>query len=223
MTECDHEEADTRMLIHLLDALQNGCTNCLVHTVDTDVLVILLGKFHHLSTLCQGVNIWANFGSGENYIHYHINTIYDNLGRKKCLSLPVFHCFTCCDTTSAFFGKGKKSAWEAWKCFPDVTSAFEFMALHPYSQLGINIQHFQLLEHFTVILYKTSSLHQIDARKEQFCQKGKTMERLPPTQDALLQHVKRVAYQAGIRCTSEWSEQHAPMPEGWGWTLDKNS
>ena len=71
MTECDHEEADTRMLIHLLDALQNGCTNCLVCTVDTDVLVILLGKFHHLSTLCQGVNIWVAFGSGKNYTSLH--------------------------------------------------------------------------------------------------------------------------------------------------------
>ena len=49
------------------------------------------------------------------------------------------------------------------------------------------------------------------------------MEKLPPTQDALLQHVKRVAYRAGIWCTSEHSEQHAPMPEGWGWALDKKS
>ena len=44
-----------------------------------------------------------------------------------------------------------------------------------------------------------------------------------PTQDALLQHTKRVAYQAGIRSTSEQSEQHAPTPDGWGWTLDENS
>ena len=35
MELCDHEEADTRLLIHLLDALRNGCTNCLVRTVDT--------------------------------------------------------------------------------------------------------------------------------------------------------------------------------------------
>ena len=51
MELCDHEEADTRLFIHLLDALQNGCTNCLVRTVDTDVIVILIGKFHELITL----------------------------------------------------------------------------------------------------------------------------------------------------------------------------
>ena len=76
-----------------------------------------------------------------------------------------------------------------------------------------------------MILYdKTSNLCHIDeARKEQFFQKGKTMEKLPPTQHALLQHVKQVAYQAGIWCTSEQSEQHAPAAEGWGWTLDKEN
>ena len=68
----------------------------------------------------------------------------------------------------------------------------------------------------TSLLFKTSDLQDVDeARKELFCQKGKPMERLPPTQDALLQHSKRVAYHAGIWCTSEHSEQHAPTPEGW--------
>ena len=51
MPDCDHEEADTRLLIHLQDALQNGSTCCQVRTVDTDVLVILVGKMHYLLTL----------------------------------------------------------------------------------------------------------------------------------------------------------------------------
>ena len=225
MVPCDHEEADTRLLIHLQDSLRNDCTNCMVHTVDTDVIVILIGKFHHLTTLCQNVNIWVAFGTGKNFTYYHINAFYEDLGREKSLALPVFHSFTGCDTTSAFFGKGKKSAWEAWKCYHDVTPAFTFMALPLFTEVDADAQHFQLLEHFTVVLYdKTSDLQDVDeARKDQFCQKGKPMERLPPTQDALLQHSKRVAYQAGIWCTSEHSEQHAPTPEGWGWTLDEDS
>jgi len=36
-------------------------------------------------------------------------------------------------------------------------------------------------------------------------------------QDALLQHTKRVAYQAGIWCSNQ-SMLNAPPPEGWGWT-----
>ena len=48
MQACNHEEADTRMLIHLLDAVTNGATTCLIRTVDTDVIVILIGKLHVL-------------------------------------------------------------------------------------------------------------------------------------------------------------------------------
>ena len=99
------------------------------------------------------------------------------------------------------------------------------MALHPYTEVDAGAQHFQLLEHFTVIQYdKTSDLEYVnEARKELFCQNGKSMDRLPPTQDALLQHTKRVAYQAGIWCTSDLSQKCVPSPEGWGWSLDEDS
>jgi len=52
MAPCDHEDADTRLLIHLKDAFLNDCTTCLVRTVDTEVIVIIRGKFQHLMTLC---------------------------------------------------------------------------------------------------------------------------------------------------------------------------
>ncbi|KAL5011106.1 hypothetical protein ScPMuIL_013411 [Solemya velum] len=35
-----------------------------------------------------------------------------------------------------------------------------------------------------------------------FCQKGETIDKLPPTQYVLLQHTKRIAYQAGTRRTN---------------------
>ena len=80
MAPCDNEEVDTRLLIHLQDALQNDCTNCLVCTVDKDIVVILIGKFHHLIILCQDVSIWVAFGTGKNFTHHNINHIYEDLG-----------------------------------------------------------------------------------------------------------------------------------------------
>ena len=84
--------------------------------------------------------------------------------------------------------------------------------------------HFQLLKQFTVIIYNKTSHHQYvnEARQELFCQKEKSMGRLPPTQDALLQHARRATYQAGVWCTSEKAYQSLPSPEGWGWTLKEN-
>ena len=49
------------------------------------------------------------------------------------------------------------------------------------------------------------------------CDKNRTMESIPPSQGALLQHSKRVAYQAGIWTTSNISQQELPSPEGYGW------
>ena len=64
----------------------------------------------------------------------------------------------------------------------------------------------------------------IEARKELFCQKNRTVETIPPTQDALLQHCRRrVAYQAGIWSISNKAQQGLPIasPEGYGWKLSK--
>ena len=48
MQNCNHEEADTRIVVHVLHALTHGAKNILVRTVDTDVVVILAGTFHDL-------------------------------------------------------------------------------------------------------------------------------------------------------------------------------
>ena len=124
------------------------------------------------------------------------------------------------DFFQTFYGKGKKSAWEAWKSYPEVTQAFLYMVRHPHAPLTVEAQHFQILERFSVILYdKTSSQESVnEARRELFCQKKNNgnhstidnralLSMIPPTQDALLQHTKRVAYQAGIWTTSNLSLQ----------------
>ena len=48
-----------------------------------------------------------------------------------------------------------------------------------------------------------------DARKQLFTQRGGAMDGLPPTQDALTQHIKRAAYQAGY-C---WAQTMIEVPE----------
>jgi len=45
MPNCNHEEADSRVVIHILQALEQGFKRIEVHTVDTGVIVILVGVF----------------------------------------------------------------------------------------------------------------------------------------------------------------------------------
>ena len=91
MPECNHEETDTRMLIHLQDALENGATTCLIRTVDTDVIVMIVGKLHYLRGQHPVADVWIAFGTGRNFRYLHINAIYNALGREKAIALPIFH------------------------------------------------------------------------------------------------------------------------------------
>ena len=111
-----------------------------------------------------------------------MNAITRSLGEEKSLAMPYFHSFTGCDTTSSFFRKGKKTAWEAWKSYPDVTTAFATIALDPFLDFNRQSQIFGLLQRFTVVLYsKCSTLEHVDElRKELFCRDNKLMENLPP-------------------------------------------
>ena len=41
-----HQVADTRIAVHVQHPLDKGCKQVFIRTVDTDVLVILIGLFH---------------------------------------------------------------------------------------------------------------------------------------------------------------------------------
>lgn len=79
MDMSDYKEAYTRLIIHLQDAFLNGFSNCIVHTADTDVVVILIGKFQNLMTLSTDLRIWVAFGTGFTVILYDENCKLDNV------------------------------------------------------------------------------------------------------------------------------------------------
>ena len=96
----------------------------------------------------------------------------------------------------AFRGKGKKSVWQAWHAYQDVTETFVHIAEHPFLQLDTDSNNFQLLERLIVVLYdKSSPLTSVnEIRQDLLCQRNISMDRLPPTQNALLQHLRRGVY-----------------------------
>ena len=114
------------MLLHAFDAVQQGHQGILLRTVDTDVLVLAGAVFHHLSSMRpdEQLEIWVAFGTGINLRYIPAHSIASSLGPERSKALPVFHTFTGCDTLSCFAGRGKKTAVEAWKACPEVTSAF---------------------------------------------------------------------------------------------------
>lgn len=189
MPNCNHEEADTRIIVHLEDAVSkingNAPVTTLIRTVDTDVVVILIGKFYDLIELQDNLQIWVAFGMGKNYRYLSINRISEALGEAKSRALPLFHAFSGCDTTSQFNGKGKISAWQAWShCEEVVTSSLEYLSSHPFEKISTSSMQFKSLERLTIALYdKSSSLLSVnELRMELFCKKNRQIDHLPPTQ-----------------------------------------
>ena len=48
MAPCSHEEADTRLFVHVADAVRKGSQKVMVHTVDTDVVVVAIAMFNQI-------------------------------------------------------------------------------------------------------------------------------------------------------------------------------
>ena len=179
MSVCNHEAADTRIAVHILDALEQGMKIIKVRTVDTYIVTILVGAFFKLAMFQPQVHIWVAFGMGKSFRFYSINAICASLGEAKSRALPVFHALTGYDTVSAFRGKGKKSTWQAWQAYEDITNTFVYLANHPFKHLYAGSDHFKKIERLTVIMYdRTSHLSSVNgAREEIFCQRNHSMEK----------------------------------------------
>ena len=185
MENCSHEEADSRIIVHLLHALAAHHKTIMIRVNDTDVVVILIGHFFCIQESYPDVDLWVAFGTGKDFRHYHINHICNQLGREMSCSLLLYHAYTGCDTVSAFFGKGKKLTWEAWKNYPAATDAFLAVYNEAFIPVSSTSQFFKHLERFTIVLYdKASALENVnEARRELFGKRGKgSLQNIPPTQ-----------------------------------------
>lgn len=220
MSPCNHEEADTRMLLHAKDASLNGLKRVMIRTVDTDVLVIAIAMFSNLDLS----ELWLLFGIGKNQKVIPVHSIYSGLGEAKSKSLPFFHAFTGCDQVSFFSGRGKKVAWNAWNQYELITSTFLKLSNRPL--ITDCNETFPAIEKFVSLMYdRTNMLESVDqSRKVLFARKGRSLEGIPPTSDALLQHTKRAVYQAGY-CWSQSlvCQQILPDPNEWGWKYDEGN
>lgn len=183
MPASDHEESDTRIVLHVNDSLERGLRIIMIRTVDTDVVVILISQFHSVIDRYPEAKLWVAFGTGKHFRFYNINSICACLGRERSHCLVPFHAFTGCDTTSSFFGRTKKTTWAIWNIYPEINQAFIHMLENPYTEVDGASPFFRLLERFTVLLYdKTSVLESVnEARLDLFCKKNKSLEYLPPS------------------------------------------
>ena len=217
LTNCNHEEADSRLFLHVRHAAALGLKKVIIRTVDTDVVVLAVANVHNLQTDA----LWVSFGVGKNKRFLDINAIASKLTREKCVALPFFHAFTGCDTTSYFCGRGKKTAFQAWNNYPEVTPVFISLS-NP--QNALTDEQLHALERFVILMYSRTSTHsRVNAARQALFSQGRSIEAVPPTQAALEQHSRRAAYQAGhVWGRTPDTMQDLSSPADWGWQLSSS-
>lgn len=214
LTSCQ-EEADTLLVLH---AVSVAGPDVIIHFLssDTDVFVLALRRFPDLGTKTCVV-----LGTGSKQRLVPLRPIYEALGPELAAALPGFHCFTGCDTTGRFAGKGKATCWQALqKASPNVKNAFIQLGKteRPTDEVKAG------LEEYVCRLYQPKSkINDVKSlRWEMFRKSQAEAEKLPPTQAVLEQAILRAHYQAMVWCHETEAKPVLPAPESYGWKKEGN-
>lgn len=73
---CDHEEADTKIILHIIHALKTGLKTVLVKSVDSDIIVILIYHFEYFQQLSPDCSINLYYRTGKNRRKLNIGNLY---------------------------------------------------------------------------------------------------------------------------------------------------
>ena len=85
---CDHEEADTRLLLHAFHASLSQ-ESVVIKSPDTDVLILMVGHKHAVAA-----DLYFDTGIGNSRRIISIQSIYESLGPDLSAALISFHAFT---------------------------------------------------------------------------------------------------------------------------------
>lgn len=212
----DHEEADTRLLLHAKHASQTH-RRIVIRSPDTDVAVLCIAHFKDLQ--CQ--ELWFRTGVKDRLRFIPIHLLNSSLGQPLCKALPAFHALTGCDSTSALQGIGKTTAWNVLLKDDQLQQQLSQFGADPI----VSNQSLISSEAFICSLYNRGGrfTKADDVRYLLFCQKNKKSEELPPTSESLIHHIKRANFQTHIWNKALVALQNLPSPDGHGWKMEGNN
>ncbi len=217
---CSHEEADTRIIFHLVHAIQQDPdANISVRADDTDIFINLL--FHVLRT---GGNVWMDVGKSSNNTRkfLSITQLVEKLDADVIRALPSYHAFTGCDFTASFLYKAKTKPFDIMVDVKKHQKQF----ITAFAKLGQRVHVIpsviSSLQQFVCAMYGKPKCASVDkARYEMYADmyapkakdaplqklKRANPSTLPPCQTVLMNKIKRTNYVSYI-----WKHAHQADP-----------
>ena len=104
----DHEEADTRLILHCVHARME---TMVVSARDTNVLLLLLAHYDKMGC----TRLYMKAGTWKEPKYFPVHAIREVLSADQIDTLLAFHAVTGCDSVSQFCGHGKKTAWQVFQ------------------------------------------------------------------------------------------------------------
>lgn len=173
---------------------------------DIDLLVLL----NQFGSSYQNIYLLKP-GSGKVNDAFYLSKSFKH--DDYCSLVAFLHCFTGCDTTSAFAGKGKKTTFSAV-----MKSSNLIELIQPFYQPNANPK--VIADNgckLIASIYKSTNQNLEDLRYNQYrtlsTKAGFKLEKLPPTVGAAVQHSYRVYFQLQTWLGNE------VQPTEWGWKV----
>ena len=85
---CEAEEADQKVIRHMIQCVQSGVKHVTIKTVDSDVVILAVANRHNAQNFDSKVDIL--FGVGTSTKHYDVNALSIGLGEDICILLCIF-------------------------------------------------------------------------------------------------------------------------------------
>ncbi|MES9880282.1 MAG: hypothetical protein ABW185_05305 [Sedimenticola sp.] len=211
-----HEEADTRVFLHARLAAKLGCTRIVIRASDTDIVVIGL----YLCNRLRELGVHELFIQTADYF-IPVHDIANELSQSETNMLPFVHAISGCDTNGYIYGKGKRAFIKAIE--PDTATEIASISTHLETAVHIDRQTIDnaiaIATAIFVRMYTRGKFENLDSLRSHLYYAGKkTLETLPPTDDALEQHVLRTIYQTAIWVRADQPTPTVIDPFAFGWT-----
>lgn len=205
--KCNHNEADTRILLHAKSVTDLGFERLIIISRDTDVLVLLI----HFASDLSG-EIWFQTGTAKQRSFVAVHAI--DLDPALRHNLPAFYALSGCDTVSQFCGIGKTTAWK--------TFTKNCPLLDGLGRATLTERTLTDVKRFICRLYSNNEndTNINDVRFKIFLKGSKEPEKLPPTRSSLNLHIKRAHHQCTIWLSSLIARPDISSPVGNGWNKD---